>query len=89
MTLTSNSTRFVDVRRALRTLFAEEVGAEDQRRKIWFQETASSWDAGDDYDEGPGWPDEWWSAEEEAYWYDDASWAYYYEDEDYSTDGSW
>ena len=89
LTLTSNSTRFVDVRRALRTLFAEEVGAEDQRRKIWFQETASSWDAGDDYDEGPGWPDEWWSAEEEAYWYDDASWAYYYEDEDYSTDGSW
>ena len=90
LTLTSNSTRFVDVRRALRTLFAEEVGAEDQRRKIWFQETASSWDAGDEYDEGPGWPDEWWSAEEEAYWYDDASWAYYYEDdEDYSTDGSW
>ena len=41
LTLTNNSTRFVEVRRALRTLFADESmddGQQRQRQRVWFHD---------------------------------------------------
>ena len=90
LTLTSNSTRFVEIRRALRTLFAEETSEEAlqsrPKRMVWW--TSQEWDDWDD--DGQQWSDEWWTADENAYWTDDWNTtdgeAYF---EDWSDDWSW
>jgi hypothetical protein len=70
LTLTTNSTRFIEVRRALRTLFAEE-NVEDgmnqrPRRAVWFQDS-ETWDEMHYEEEDQEWSEDWWSAEEDAY----------------------
>lgn len=90
LTLTSNSTRFVEIRRALRTLFAEETSEEAlqsrPKRTVWW--TSQEWDDWDD--DGQQWSDEWWTADENAYWTDDWNTtdgeAYF---EEWSDDWSW
>jgi len=73
---TSNSTSFNLVRRALRTLYAEETDRSSSKPsgRIWFEE----WDYG--YDDGEhvedAWWSEWddwaeWSHSSQAYWCDD------------------
>jgi len=73
---TSNSTSFNLVRRALRTLYAEETDRSSSKPsgRIWFEE----WDYG--YDDGEhvedAWWSEWddwaeWSPSSQAYWCDD------------------
>ena len=70
LTLTTNSTRFIEVRRALRTLFAEE-NVEDgmnqrPRRAVWFQDS-ETWGEMHYEEEDQEWSEDWWSAEEDAY----------------------
>ena len=80
LTLTKNSTHFVAVRRALRTLFAEET-TEDSRaphgRRVWWTDAADGWPTYHVEDEAYGdWsPSGWWSEEAgpEVYWGDDWS----------------
>lgn len=46
LTLTANSTRFVEIRRALRTLFADGENHDDggRRRNVWWAEHEGPWD---------------------------------------------
>ena len=84
LTLTKNSTHFVAVRRALRTLFAEET-TEDSRaaqgRRVWWTEGSEEWPVYhmDDETYSEWSPGGWWSEDAhgpEVYWGDDwsASW---------------
>ena len=75
LTLTRNSTRFIDIRRALRTLFSddpmEDGGAPRMpRRTVWWSQE-SPWEDDDGYYE-----DEWWDSavDHDAYWTDDWGW---------------
>ena len=73
LTQTGNSTGFLQIRRALRKLFAEEEESQHWGRKpkIWWQQEDAGWD---EFDEAPGnWehdpsPSSWEDGEEEAYW---------------------
>ncbi|CAK9037106.1 unnamed protein product, partial [Durusdinium trenchii] len=89
LTQTSNSTSFLQVRRALRTLFAEEDESGHswgRRPRIWWTDDQQSWDTVDDawqcwdaYDPGHA---TWYAEEdEESYWaewtgddWDEAEW---------------
>ena len=82
LTLTKNSTHFVAVRRALRTLFAEET-TEDSRaaqgRRVWWTEGSGDWPVYhmDDENYSEWSPGGWWSEEAsnpEIYWGDEWSW---------------
>ena len=75
LTLTRNSTRFIDIRRALRTLFSDDPmeeggGHRMPRRTVWWSQE-SPWEDDDGYYE-----EEWWdpAMEHEAYWADDWGW---------------
>ena len=90
---TGNSTSFVLVRRALRTLFSEEsdrVVSSRGQSHIWFEEWDGASPTGhDDYDDSVWWNewDEWqeWpsSPSNEAYWQEDDSW---WEADEYAED---
>ena len=93
LTLTTNSTRFVQVRRALRTLFADETttpedAMQQRRHKVWYGDLQEWNDHGQ---ESFGWTDEsWWdgrdSGREEAYWQGDLGDAWDYPEEEYYDD---
>ena len=82
LTLTGNNTRFVEVRRALRTLFAEEnTGGDDgnRRKAVWWVDPEWDWQEEEHgYDEA----EDWWTADENAYWAGGAD----YDQEHYETD---
>eukprot|EP00435_Cladocopium_sp_Y103_P014196 s1673_g3.t1 len=75
---TNGSTSFFQIRRALRTLYAEESERSSQRPsgRIWYED----WDEQQNYDDDATY-DAWWSEWDDwsewspqTYWYDDADW---------------
>lgn len=84
LTLTKNSTHFVLVRQALRSLFAETDIADEmkqQKRAVWFTEAPAEWDDwetyGDEWDDPQWWDAEAYRAEWQAEPWEDAEEAYY------------
>ena len=82
LTLTRNSTRFIYVRRALRTLFSDdpqETFRERPRGTWWAAEDPWSPPVEDN-------PDDWWWYDQENYFGDDVAADYHYEDWAYDRD---
>ena len=73
LTLTANSTRFEEVRRALRTLYADDKNTDDagapgfrSRRTVWWAE--EDWHEGHEDDGSPQWNEDWGPAEDDGAW---------------------
>ena len=76
LTLTANSTRFEEVRRALRTLYADDKNHDDagarnfrSRRTVWWAE-GDEWNEGHEDDGSSQWLDDW-EAADEGTWADE------------------
>ena len=80
LTLTGNSTRFEEIRRALRTLFADEANEESIKRKNvwWVDPELDQWNHENEELYAEDYMDEWWTADESSYWAggyeDDGNW---------------
>ena len=80
LTLTGNSTRFEEIRRALRTLFADEANEESIKRKNvwWVDPELDQWNYENEELYADDYMDEWWTADESSYWTggyeDDGNW---------------
>ena len=73
LTLTANSTRFEEVRRALRTLYADDKNTDDagapgfrSRRTVWWAE--EDWHEGHEDEGSPQWNEDWGPAEDDGAW---------------------
>ena len=87
LTLTKNSTRFLYIRRSLRTLFSEDPSeGHDVRGKVWWNEPDETWHG--EYQEDYVDTDNWWYDDHETYYgnydYGTDDWGYFenYDQED-------
>ena len=87
LTQTNNSTNFLQVRRALRTLFAEEesLSSWNRRSKVWWAEETGPWcDDGNHWDASdPGQPSAWF-AEDDSWDWSTSDWQ-----SDWQADDGW